>query len=145
MLFAGQINPVIEIACIVLVTLFLAGTAVWFFRNYQRRARTSLERAYMGINVHQVPQPGDVVVTYHTYYGFLAWFTQTTHHVMLPPDEARTLLKRLLRFNLKWSLPTYGAVFVPPLAILNYFVQRRSIARQEKTGEIAVPGHPSDM
>ena len=79
-----------------------------------------------------------MILTYHTYHGFIAWFTQTPHQVALPPDDARKLLGRLLRFNLMWGLVTYGALFIPPLAILNYFAQRRSIAKQAAHGDVAI-------
>jgi hypothetical protein len=37
----------------------------------------------------------------------------------------------LLRFNLTWGMLSYGLLFVPLLAIGNYFAQKRSIAKQE--------------
>lgn len=110
--------------------------ALWFYRRHEDLALRSLSRKYADLKIHSDPRVGDVILAYYTYHGFLVWFTQTPHHVALPPDDARRLLGRLLRFNLKWGLLTYGAAFVPPLAILNYFAQRRSIAKQEANGGI---------
>jgi hypothetical protein len=121
----------IIIAVTVALFLSLVVGALFFYRTYESLARRSLQRRYTGLDVHETPDEHDVVVTYHTYHGFLAWVTQTPHHVALPPDDARRLLARLCRFNLTWGLVTYGALFIPPLAILNYFAQRRSIAGQE--------------
>lgn len=69
-------------------------------------------------------------MSYQTYYGLVAWITQSGHRVALPPADARLLLGRLLRFNLTWGLLAFGAPIVPLLSILSYFVQRRSIAAQ---------------
>lgn len=78
------------------------------------------------------PQHGDVCFVYHTYRGFLVWFVQDEHHVCAPPEDARSLLTRLLRFNLTWGMLSYGLLFVPLLAISNYVAQKRSIEKQER-------------
>jgi hypothetical protein len=125
---------VIGIACVIV----LGVGALYLFRGYERLARRSLERRYAGLQLHEAPVSGDVIVTYHTYHGFIAWFTQIPHEVALPPNDARKLLGRLLRFNLMWGLVTYGALFIPPLSIISYFAQRRSIDEQEAGGGVAV-------
>lgn len=122
------------IAVGIAVLIVLGVTALFLFRGYERLARRSLERRYAGLDVHEALQPGDVVLTYHTYHGLIAWFTQTPHQVALPPDDARKLLGRLLRFNLTWGLVTYGVLFIPPVAVVSYFAQRRSITAQEAAG-----------
>ena len=104
--------------------------ALAFLRAYEILARRSLARKYVGLEVRSMPNPGDVELVYHTYHGFIAWFSQTQHRAWLPPADARILLGRLLRFNLAWGALTYGSLFVIPLAIASYFGQRRSIARQ---------------
>lgn len=116
------------------VLLLLAVGVLHFFRSYERWAQKSLQRRYDGLDVHAPPQPGDVVIQFHTYHGCLAWFTQAEHLVALPPDDARVLLGRLLRFNLLWGLVTPGAVFIPVLSLLNYRGQRKSVAAQEAEG-----------
>jgi hypothetical protein len=102
---------------------------LYFYRYCEKLALRTLNRQYAGITIREVPVAGDVVLSYHTYHGFLAWFTQTEHRMALPADDARILLGRLLRYNLIWSIPT-ACLFVPPLAIGNYLAQRSSIARQ---------------
>lgn len=135
MIFANQI-PLLAIVLVIAFFMGLVAGALYLFRGYEYLARRSLERRYSGLAIHANPMPGDVILVYHTYYGFIAWLTQTPHHVALPPQDARILLGRLLRFNLMWGLVTYGALFIPPLAILNYFAQRRSIARQLAAGGV---------
>jgi hypothetical protein len=132
-------SPVLVIAVTAVVFLVLGVGALYFFRGYEHFARKSLDRRYAGLSFHSEPQPGDVIVTYHTYHGFLAWFTQVSHSAVLPPDDARKLLGRLLRFNLTWGLVTPGALFIPPLSVINYFVQRSSIAHQEAFGGVSMP------
>ncbi len=128
---ANQNETLIAILGGIAVFVALGVFALVFFRTYRWLARRSLQGKYAGLQVHEVPEAGDVTLTYHTYYGFIAWFTQTPHHVSMPPDDARILLGRLLRFNLTWGLFTYGALFIAPLAVWNYFTQRRLISAQE--------------
>ena len=90
-----------------------------------------LAKRYAGIEVHDLPVPGDVQFVYHTYHGFLVFFVQTEHRVSCPPEGASTLLGRFLRFNLTWGMFGYGLVFVPFLAFFNYLAQQRSITKQE--------------
>jgi small-conductance mechanosensitive channel len=133
--------PVIFVVIAVVAGIaFLVGLvvmALWLFRAYERSAKRALEAKYAGLEVRDDPRPGDVTVVYHTYHGFLVWFTQVAHRASLPPDDARRLLGRLLRFNLCWGLVTYGAVFAVPLAVANYVAQRRSIAAQEEAARWA--------
>jgi hypothetical protein len=125
------IGPVV-FGCIGLVVLLALGFAVLQgFRRYERAACNALGRRFADLDVHDPPQPGDVLLVYHTYHGVLAWFTQTEHRAHLPPKQARELLGRLLRFNCTWGLIARGGVLVLPLAIVNYFIQRRAILTQE--------------
>lgn len=130
-LIADQNVPPIAIFAGIAVLIGLGAFALILFRSYEWFALRSLARKYAGLQVHATPEAGDVTLAYHTYHGFIAWFTQTPHHVSMPPRDARILLRRLLWFNLTWGLFTYGALFIPPLSLWNYFVQRRSIAFQE--------------
>ena len=116
------------------VLVVLGVGTLYFLRGYERWAQQSLQQRYDGLEVHAPPQPGDVLLQFHTYHGFLAWFTQAEHLVALPPEGARVLLGRLLRFNLLWGLVTPGALFIPLLSLLSYRAQRRSIAAQEAEG-----------
>lgn len=133
LLLADQQIPPIAIVATIIVFVVLGVLVLYFFRGYEALARRSLQRKYRGLTIHDVPKAGDVVITYHTYHGLIAWVTQIPHQVALPPDDARRLLGRLLRFNLTWGLPSYGALFIPPIAILNYVAQRKLIATGEAT------------
>ncbi len=123
----------ILVAAIVPV-LIIAGMAVfalYLYRGFEALARRSLARRYADLQIHNPPLPGEVEFTYHTYHGLVAWFTETTHRVSLPPDQARVLLRRLLWFNFTWGLTSYGAIFIPLLALGNYFAQLHAISKQE--------------
>jgi hypothetical protein len=114
--------------------LIFIGIPVFVFSGgIDRFAVNPLIRRFEGLELHEFPQPGDVRFIYHTYRGFLLWFVQEEHHVCAPPQDARVLLGRLLRFNLTWGMLSGGFVFVPLLAIGNYFTQRRSIAKQVRS------------
>jgi hypothetical protein len=136
-LFADLLRSAIQITAVVLFLGTLGAFALLLFRSYERFARKALERTYEGFDIHPAPLPGDVVLVYHTYHGFLAWHTETTHRVFLPACAARELLGRLLRFNLTWGLLVHGGVIVPPVAISHYIAQRRSITDQETEAAFA--------
>src|SRR5262249_506981 len=112
----------------------------WFCRGLERWVQRALDRAYAGLEIKSAAAPNDVVVVYDTYHGFLVWHVHTEHRVILPLDDARALLGRLLRFNLPWGLVAEWGVFIAPLSVLNYVVQRRSIARQETAAAFAAIG-----
>ena len=132
----AELHPVLGIGLVVALLIGVVAAALYSFRGYEYFARRSLERKYADLRIHGDPQMGDVILTYHTYHGLIAWFTQVTHHVALPADDARQLLGRLLRFNLTWGLVTPGSLLIVPLAILNYFAQARSINQQEQQGGV---------
>ena len=90
-----------------------------------------LAKRFEGIDAHETPQQGDVQFAFHTYHGFLVFFVQTEHRVSCSPDDARTLLRRLHRFNLTWGMLSYGLAFVPFVSFFNYLAQKRAITEQE--------------
>jgi len=103
-----------------------------FTGGIQKFALKPLKRCFDGIDLPDSQRPGDVCVVYHTYRGFLVWFVQDEHFICASPADARLLLKRLLRFNLTWGMLSYGMLFVPLIAISNYFAQKRAIQNQER-------------
>jgi hypothetical protein len=133
-----------------LVTVVALGLVIvlsfLFCRGLERLAQRALDRAYTGFEIKSAAAPKDVMVVYDTYHGFLVWHVHTEHRVILPLDDARDLLGRLLRFNLAWGLVAEWGVLVAPLAIYNYVVQRQSIARQEAGAAFAAIGsNASDL
>ena len=92
----------------------------------------ALQRCFDGLDLHEHPAPDDVTVTYHSYRGLLAYFVQTEHCLHAPESDARKCLNRLLKYNLTWGMLCPGMVFIPILALGNYFTQRQSIRRQMK-------------
>ena len=103
---------------------------VLFYRHQQRWTQRAFARIYNGLNTHVQPHAGDVVVQYDTYHGFLVFNVHTAHHAVLPVEDARTLLRRLLWFNLTWGLFAWGSLLIVPLAIFNYIGQQRSVTHQ---------------
>lgn len=121
--------PFILIA-VAVVFVLVAVPLYLLFGGLRTFALGPLRRCYEGIEVHESPQPGDVVFVYHTYRGLLLWFTQDEHRVAAPRAEAERLLGRLLRFNLTWGMLSYGMLFIPLFAVSNYYSQRRAIREQ---------------
>jgi len=113
-----------------------------FMGGIQRFALKPLQKRFVGLNLHDSREPEDVCFVYHTYRGFLVWFVQEEHRVCAPAADARELLARLLRFNLTWGMLSYGFLFVPFIAIGNYYAQRRSIEKQER--EVAATSRRSE-
>ncbi len=131
-------HPTLSIVLAIGVLIGIIAFGAFLFFGFEALAKRSLRKRLAGLHPHQVALPGDVVLSYHTYHGFLVWFTQTHHCFALRPDDARKLLGRLLRFNLVWGFFAYGALVIPLLALGNYLAQRRSIATQESATTAAL-------
>lgn len=115
------------------VPLTFIGVPLFVFTGgVQKFALKPLQKRFVGLDLHDARQTGDVHVVYHTYRGFLVWFVQDEHHVYATAEDARLILSRLLRFNLTWGMLSYGFLFVPILAIANYSAEKRSIERQQR-------------
>lgn len=95
------------------------------------RTAGTLERCFEGVSIHDSQQPGDVYVAYHSYRGFLVWFVQQEHQFYATPEDAKQVIAKLLQFNLTWGLLSYGALFIPFLAVGNYYAQLKSIQNQQ--------------
>jgi len=135
----AQQDPSLAIAFGACVLIVLGVGALYLFRWYESAARKALIRAYGGLRIHKEPESGDVVVSFHTYHGLVAWFSQTDHVVALPSEDARVFLNRLLWFNFSWGLLTWGMLFVPILSLINYRQQLRSIKAQKAEGGFRLP------
>ena len=120
--------------------LLIAFPLYLLFGGLRTFALRPLRRCYDGIRLREVAGAGDVRFVYHTYRGLLLWVTQDEHRVAAPAGDAERLLGRLLRFNLTWGLLSYGMLFVPFLAVGNYYAQRKSIRQQAATFGQGVPG-----
>src|SRR5262249_11187175 len=101
-----------------------------FYRWLQRSAEGAQWRAFEGLVISSQPTERSVEVFFHTYYGFIAFFTQTEHRFLAEPDDAREALWRLHVFNLTWGLLAKGAFLIPVLSYCNYLAQKRSIRKQ---------------
>ena len=110
------------------------------FGGLRTFALRPLRRCFDGIRLRESPGAGDVRLVYHTYRGLLFWVTQDEHRVVAPAEDAERLLGRLLRFNLTWGMLSYGMLFIPFLAVGNFYAQRRSIRQQAMGIGQGVPG-----
>ncbi|MEI8019780.1 MAG: hypothetical protein WCH39_16365 [Schlesneria sp.] len=100
------------------------------FGGLRTFALKPLNRCFNGIQFRESPVSGDVECVYHTYRGLLIWVTQEEHRFFATAEDSRRLLRRLLRFNLTWGLLCPGMIFIPSLAVGNYYAQKRSILQQ---------------
>jgi hypothetical protein len=119
----------VSISLLTFAALFLV--TLKFFRWYSRRARDGIEEMYKQFQPAHTPSEGNVHVIYHTYSGLIAWFVQMEHSVYLPPTQARSFLRQLRNYNLKWGLLSYGCLFIPILTFGSYLSQLRDLKRQE--------------
>jgi hypothetical protein len=114
-----------------IAALLLLGCGIlWGYRRLRRTAESAQERTFDGLEVYSEPMPGHVSVVFHTYYGFIAFVSQTEHRFWASPEDARMALWRLHRFNLVWGWFAYGALIIPLLSYGNYLAQQRSIRKQ---------------
>ena len=116
---------------VVLAGFVIVGVVVlYLFRAYNHLAERSLKKIYASTTQSPEPREGFVLLQFHTYHGFIGWFSQAEHNIYLPASDALRILNRLLRFNLTWGLFTWGAIFIVILSLFNYVGQRRSISHQ---------------
>ncbi len=109
--------------------LLIAAVAILAVRA-TRYPHPAERRAYVGVRNQAPHEPGTVEVEFHTYSGILVFVVQRKHHFWASPDDARTTLWRLHKFNLTWGMFAYGALLIPLVSYLNYVAQKRSIDRQ---------------
>jgi hypothetical protein len=98
---------------------------------FLRTPEQKFRRVYDGIPLYSTPAPNTVFIRFHTYDGFLVWFTQTTHEGYTTPEFARVLLRRLDRYNIIHGFFAAGALLIPIVSYFNYRAQLRSVAAQE--------------
>ncbi|HLD36408.1 MAG TPA: hypothetical protein VJC37_06770 [Planctomycetota bacterium] len=95
------------------------------YRKYTKSAEVAL-----GVILSSYPKYDEGTmysVTFHTYYGFLAWATQTKLIFPFDPNNIEptvNLLRSLLKYNFKWGFLAEGALFIP---VLSYFEYRKNI------------------
>lgn len=112
------------------------GGAVLYIANqiYYYLALNRLRRIHKVIEKHFDPKPGDVFLSYTTCHGFLLWYTEIQVEAILPIDSANKILNRLLLFNLVFLPFSYSFPILIPWAIIEYVLQRLSLARQFRNG-----------
>lgn len=123
-------NSISAIVVTALLPLILIAVPLLVLRNLRTPPEKKFRKVYADLSPALEPQTGMVLVRFWTYDGFLIWFTQTEHQGWCSPADARTLLNRLVRYNLTWGLFAAGGVFVPLLTAINYWSQRRAIQCQ---------------
>ncbi len=111
--------PAICVVGIGLMTALVFGL-FWFSRSFVAWGRKALQKTYEGIQLHHQLCPGDVQLSFRTYFGFGGGGYQCEHRVYLSPEAAECLLNRLHAFNLHWGWFCPGGLFVPILSYINY-------------------------
>lgn len=91
----------------------------------------SQARLFQGVKVYDGPAPGTVGVVFHTYSGLLVFVQQVEYKFWSAPQDARTVLSRMNKYNLTRGFFAYGALVIPLLSLGNYWAQKRRIAKQE--------------
>ncbi len=123
-----------EILVFMAVSIALWVPLIWIGLKVLRWFRSGREaeqgRAFEGTGVSDLPAKGQVRVVFHTYYGFLAFVTQTEYRFWADPDEARSTLWRLHKFNCTRGFFAYGGLIIPVISWINYAIQKRRIREQ---------------
>ncbi|HZL35120.1 MAG TPA: hypothetical protein VFC78_07410 [Tepidisphaeraceae bacterium] len=112
-------------------------------RSRRKFRRGSTARWYDGVSGIRPPGvslPGDVRLVFHTYSGFLVYFDQVRHDVVLPAQEARVVLGRMLRHNLTVGLLSWGGVFALVFSWMEYRRESKKIANALRRGFPIEPG-----
>lgn len=95
-----------------------------------------LQRAEKRTGIRRDSSAHGPLVSYefHTYSGFLVFFSQTRHAGQFPGPLVLEVLRQLHRYNLIHALMPYpGIVFVPLLSWASYSAQCRRIRREIQT------------
>jgi hypothetical protein len=105
--------------------VIVVGLYVWASRD----PHPAEKRAYDGLRIVTIPEPGTVSVRFRTYSLVLGFVIHREHRFWASPEDARIALWRLHKFNLTWGF-VYGAFSVPLVSFGDYVAQKRSIGRQ---------------
>ena len=90
-----------------------------------------LYKGISGIRRAGEERPGDVRLVFFTYSGFIIYSARAKHDVVLPADQARVLLRRLVRHNLTYGLFTFCGFLVPLETWMRYRSERKKIDAAE--------------
>jgi hypothetical protein len=124
-----------------------AGALYICMSAYERQADRALNRCFKWLHLQKSKNPGDVVVRYSTYHGFLLLCHKTSNEAIVPGAEGIALLGRLLRFNLTWGLASLWTIPLVPVFCTQYFRQRRLVHTQWKSRTLyrADPSNPVSL
>jgi hypothetical protein len=110
-------DPTTLVVIIVITLVFCIGLG-WIIVKLMRRSQQSdderLRKIYDEVRALDITSAAEPVrVVFQTYSGFLNHFREINHDVVLPPEQARELLRRLYRHNLVHAcLIFFGPVIV---------------------------------
>ncbi len=107
-------------------------------RWFERSVTNSQARFFEDVTAYVCP-PSEldaapqqlVMVKFHTYSGIMIYVLQYEHLFWATPADARKVLSRMHWHNLTIGFFAYGILIVPLLSLANYWVQLKSISRQE--------------
>jgi len=111
----------------------LIATPVFVLQTFRRSrsgddASSDIYAGLTGARALDSVRPGEVHLTFHTYSGLIIYFVQRRHDVVLPVDQGKILLGRMLRYNCSWGLLSPGCVFIPFLSYFEYRAQMKKVA-----------------
>ena len=115
------------------IAIIVGVPAIYFWMR--KAAPRALRQIYQEADRRDSKSPHRVQIRFHTYWGFLVFFTQQEHRVELPADTAEVMLARLHAFNLRWVFFAAGAVFIPIFSWFNYRNQLKQIRSIVKRSE----------
>jgi len=70
----GRADTVAAVAAVIIAVVLAIPVfrgCLWFYRAFTRRAEAALALALADLNIREQPEPGDVLVVFHTYHGLI--------------------------------------------------------------------------
>jgi hypothetical protein len=110
-------DPATLVVIIIITLVFCIGLG-WIIVKLMRRSQQSdderLRKIYEEVQAVEITSDAEPIrVVFQTYSCFLNYFREVNHDVVLPPEQARELLRRLYRHNLAHAwLILFGRIII---------------------------------
>ena len=116
-----------------LLPVILIGIPVAIIKLMRKTNTSKTENLFKGIDLKSEEARGDVLIEFTTYDGFVFWVTSRNYAGYLPPAQARELLKRMYKYNLKYGLLNFFGMFTFLFSTISYRTQIQSVEEQESS------------